>query len=67
MITGFIKEKPNIYTIGSILVDINMTKELLPFHINTDLALQVKARASEEALHLTFETIRKVYFDFKLR
>jgi hypothetical protein len=38
-ITGFIKEKINIFTIESILVDINVAKELLPFRINTDLPL----------------------------
>ena len=67
LITGFIKENLNTYTIESILVDIIVAKELLPLRTNTDLPLQVKAKASEEALHLTVETIRGVYLDLKLR
>jgi len=67
MITGLINEKSNIHRMKSILVDINLAKELLFVCIGTHLPWQKKARACVEALHLAVETTREVYFDFKLR
>jgi hypothetical protein len=65
MIAGLIKEKSNNFTIDNILVDINAVKGLLLFRTNTDFPASVKAKASEEALRLTVETIRGVCFGFK--